>query len=415
MKRGFILQNRKLKIPSEVVYILAVALLSLAVAMLTAANFGVSMIVAPAYLLSLKVGILTFGQAEYVIQAGLFIIFCIVMRGFRAVYLSSFVTCLIYGAALDLWRCIPFFNPNVTTPGSMSMPIRILLFIFGVLLTSFSVAMFYKTYLYPQVYDFFVKGVSGKFGIKLSRFKTCFDLSCLAVAAIMSLAFFGRFEGIGWGTLVIAPINGTIIGFFCRLFDKYFDFPPLFKNSPLILSSGKSSDIFSRRGVFFTKSLIFPLDCTPRRVHYTFDEIKLIHGRRHKMSTFPDVKKNFGFGCMRLPMDGEKVDYAEFTKMVDEFMAQGFNYFDTARVYIGGQGETAIRDCVVKRYPRDSFILTDKLSDSLFNSEDEIRPLFEKQLESCGVDYFDFYLLHSQTKSIFENTRSCTPMSTRSS
>ena len=120
------------------------------------------------------------------------------------------------------------------------------------------------------------------------------------------------------------------------------------------------------------------------------------------MSTFPDVKKNFGFGCMRLPMDGEKVDYAEFTKMVDEFMAQGFNYFDTARVYIGGQGETAIRDCVVKRYPRDSFILTDKLSDSLFNSENEIRPLFEKQLESCGVDYFDFYLLHSQTKSIFE-------------
>ena len=120
------------------------------------------------------------------------------------------------------------------------------------------------------------------------------------------------------------------------------------------------------------------------------------------MSTFPDVKKKLGFGCMRLPMDGEKVDYAEFTKMVDEFMAQGFNYFDTARVYIGGQGETAIRDCVVKRYPRDSFILTDKLSDSLFNSEDEIRPLFEKQLESCEVDYFDFYLLHSQTKAIFE-------------
>ena len=238
MKRGVILQNRKLKIPSEVVYILAVALLSLAVAMLTAANF-VSMIVAPAYLLSLKVGILTFGQAEYVIQAGLFIIFCIVMRGFRAVYLSSFVTCLIYGAALDLWRCIPFFNPNVTPPGSMSMPIRILLFILGVLLTSFSVAMFYKTYLYPQVYDFFVKGVSGKFGIKLSRFKTCFDLSCLAVAAIMSLAFFRRFEGIGWGTLVIASINGTIIGFFCRLFDKYFDFTPLFKKFAAHFELGK--------------------------------------------------------------------------------------------------------------------------------------------------------------------------------
>lgn len=125
------------------------------------------------------------------------------------------------------------------------------------------------------------------------------------------------------------------------------------------------------------------------------------------MNTFPNVKKNFGFGCMRLPMDGEKVDYAEFSKMVDEFMAQCFNYFDTARVYIGGQSETAIRDCVVKRYPRESFILTDKLSGALFNSEEEIRPLFEKQLESCGVDYFDFYLMHAQTKTIFEKYKKC--------
>ena len=125
------------------------------------------------------------------------------------------------------------------------------------------------------------------------------------------------------------------------------------------------------------------------------------------MNTFPEVKKKFGFGCMRLPMDGEKVDYAEFTKMIDEFMAQGFNYFDTARVYLGGQSETAIRDCVVKRYPRESFILTDKLSGALFNSEEEVRPLFEKQLESCGVDYFDFYLMHAQTKTIFEKYKKC--------
>ena len=59
------------------------------------------------------------------------------------------------------------------------------------------------------------------------------------------------------------------------------------------------------------------------------------------MSCFNEVKKNFGFGCMRLPMNGEKVDCTEFCKMVDSFMEQGFNYFDTARVYIGGQSETA--------------------------------------------------------------------------
>lgn len=117
---------------------------------------------------------------------------------------------------------------------------------------------------------------------------------------------------------------------------------------------------------------------------------------------FDNVKKNFGFGCMRLPMRGEQVDYEEFTKMVDFYMAQGFNYFDTARVYLGGQSETAIRDCIAKRYPREQFILTDKLSTSLFHSEEQIRPLFEAQLRSCGVDYFDFYLMHAQSKSIFE-------------
>lgn len=106
-------------------------------------------------------------------------------------------------------------------------------------------------------------------------------------------------------------------------------------------------------------------------------------------------------------MNGKKADYAEFCKMVDLFMAEGFNYFDTARVYIGEQSETAIRDCIVKRYPRESFILTNKLSTSLFNKEEEIRPLFEKQLESCGTDYFDFYLMHAQSKSIFEKYKKC--------
>ncbi len=125
------------------------------------------------------------------------------------------------------------------------------------------------------------------------------------------------------------------------------------------------------------------------------------------MNTFDNVKMNFGFGCMRLPMKDDKVDYEEFSAMVDEYMAQGFNYFDTARVYLGGQSETAVRDCIVKRYPRESFVLTDKLSGALFDKEEEVRPLFQKQLESCGVEYFDFYLMHAQTKTLFEKYKKC--------
>ncbi len=221
--------KKKITCPSEVVYFVAIALLSLAVAILTAANFGVSMIVAPAYLFSLKTGVLTFGQSEYVIQAVLFIVFCIVMKGFKPIYLSSFVTCLLYGAVLDLWRKIPLFNPDVTAPGSMAMWQRIIMFVVGVLMTSLSVALFFKTYLYPQVYDFFVKGVSGKYNIKLSKFKTCFDLTCLAVSVIMTFAFFGKITGIGWGTLVMALINGSLIGMFDKLYDRIFEFKPIIK------------------------------------------------------------------------------------------------------------------------------------------------------------------------------------------
>ncbi|MBR2781146.1 MAG: aldo/keto reductase [Eubacteriaceae bacterium] len=119
------------------------------------------------------------------------------------------------------------------------------------------------------------------------------------------------------------------------------------------------------------------------------------------------VKKKFGFGCMRLPMIGDKVDIEQFKQMVDLFLESGFNYFDTAHVYLGGQSETAIREAVVKRYPRDAFILTDKLSKFNFNSEEEIRPLFETQLKDAGVDYFDFYLMHAQNEENFAKYKSC--------
>ena len=110
---------------------------------------------------------------------------------------------------------------------------------------------------------------------------------------------------------------------------------------------------------------------------------------------------------MRLPMNGGKVDYDEFTRMADAFIDAGFNYFDTAHGYIGGQSETAIRDCVAKRYDRSRFLLTDKLTDPYFKKQEDIRPFFEKQLAWCGVDYFDFYLMHAQDKNNYQKFKRC--------
>ena len=125
------------------------------------------------------------------------------------------------------------------------------------------------------------------------------------------------------------------------------------------------------------------------------------------MEQFEFIKKNFGFGCMRLPMKDGNVDLEETNRMVDYFLAHGFNYFDTAHGYIQGKSELALKECLTKRYPRDSYILTDKLTTSFFNKEEEIRPLFESQLEACGVDYFDFYLMHAQNSKHFEKYKKC--------
>ena len=119
-------------------------------------------------------------------------------------------------------------------------------------------------------------------------------------------------------------------------------------------------------------------------------------------NVFEKVKKNFGFGCMRLPMKNDEVDYEEFCKMVDTFMDNGFNYFDTAHGYINTKSEIAVRECLVKRYPRESFVLTNKLTGTYFQNKSDIREFFNSQLKACGVEYFDFYLMHAQNKEIYE-------------
>ena len=117
---------------------------------------------------------------------------------------------------------------------------------------------------------------------------------------------------------------------------------------------------------------------------------------------FPEIRKNFGFGCMRLPLNGEVIDEAAFCAMIDRFIAAGFNYFDTARPYHWKLSEKALKTCLVDRYDRSAFLLANKLSPTFFEKEEEIRPLIEDQLITCGVEYFDFYLMHAINSERYE-------------
>lgn len=122
---------------------------------------------------------------------------------------------------------------------------------------------------------------------------------------------------------------------------------------------------------------------------------------------FEEVQGRFGFGCMRLPMCDGQVDIPVFTAMVDAFLESGLNYFDTAHGYLDGQSELALQKCLTSRYPRHRYILTNKLSQNYFETEADIRPLFEEQLKCCGVDYFDFYLMHAQGSGNYSKYQAC--------
>mgnify|MGYP005792001119 FL=1 len=108
--------------------------------------------------------------------------------------------------------------------------------------------------------------------------------------------------------------------------------------------------------------------------------------------------KKLGFGLMRLPLtdpnDGASVDVELLKTMVDAFLEKGFTYFDTAWMYCGFQSECAIREALVKRHPRDSYTLADKLHAGFLKIKEDRERIFQEQLKKTGVDYFDYYLLH---------------------
>lgn len=150
--------NKK-TIYSEMLYILAIIILAFAVNLMSIADLGMSMIVCPAYIISERYDFLTYGQSEYLTATIVFIIFCLVMKRFKISYLLSYLTSILYALFSDLIKIlIPIFNQNLT----ISMNMKIGYFFIGMILSGLAVALFYKTYLYPQIYDFFCESCCTK-------------------------------------------------------------------------------------------------------------------------------------------------------------------------------------------------------------------------------------------------------------
>lgn len=116
------------------------------------------------------------------------------------------------------------------------------------------------------------------------------------------------------------------------------------------------------------------------------------------MSEISNSIKKLGFGMMRLPMNGSEIDIEQTKTMVDRFMEKGFTYFDTAFPYINGKSEEAVKEAIVKRYPREAFQLATKLPTWMVKKAEDCQKLFDIQLERTGAEYFDFYMIHALNK-----------------
>ncbi len=223
MYGGFVMKGKHV-FYTEAAYCVGLLLLAIGTAFIEKGNFGMGAIVAPAYLLHLKLSqyssFFTFGVCEYLFQGLLIILIILITRKAKLGYLFSFVTALLYGLTLDgVMMLIGNGRPD-------SISLRIASFAFGMVVCGIGVAFLLRTYLAPEAYELIVKELSEHFRMDIGKVKTGYDIISCVAAVIMSFVFFGfgQFYGIQVGTIVSALINGSIISYSGKLLDQHFEF-----------------------------------------------------------------------------------------------------------------------------------------------------------------------------------------------
>ena len=219
---------KPLKKCGELAWLLGTVLCSIGVFLSAKSGFGVSMVVAPAFVLSNYLQpiapFFTFGNTEYVVQGVFMFVIMIVVKKFKIKYPLAFVTAVIYGLMLDGWRLL--FGQDIPT----ELYIRLIYMVLGALVTAFAIALYLRTFMSQQVYDMFVYEVATEKKKNVTVVKWIYDISSLVVAIVLMLILFNRFdlEMVGIGTLILTAVNTPLIALCGKLLDKFCDFSPLF-------------------------------------------------------------------------------------------------------------------------------------------------------------------------------------------
>ena len=236
----------KIKKTNELLWLLGTIFVAIGVSICSKADLGVSMIAAPAFVLSEALCALwtamNVGVTEYVFQGILLVLLCVIVRRWNWRYLLAFVVAVLYGYTLNLFMWI-FGDLQVG-----AIWVRWVMLLLGDCFCAMGVACYFRTYLPLQVYELFVAETARCYSIPIGRVKWCFDMGLFSLSAIMACVLFGdvatfdwstiwhtSYHNIGLGTLVTTVINSAIISFMGKALDRFFDPSPCFSRLQKLL------------------------------------------------------------------------------------------------------------------------------------------------------------------------------------
>ena len=210
---------------TELAFFVGLALLAFGTALTAYGNVGISMVVAPAFVLHLYVSQFlpwfSFGVAEYVLQAAVLLVLVLVLRKAKWMYLLSFAVTLLYGFLLDGSMTITALLPE-------NIYLQIAAYIVGAIICCSALALLFVSYFPPEAYELFSKEIAAKFHKPVHKVVNVYNLCSLLLAVVLSLVLFGGIKGIGIGTVVCALVYGFIINFFQKIYEKAFRFEDKF-------------------------------------------------------------------------------------------------------------------------------------------------------------------------------------------
>ena len=218
---------KKIEKMNELAWVLGIVLCALGVALCTKANFGLSMVAAPAYILHRKISEIlpwfTQGVSEYVWQFLWLILTALIVRRFRVRYLLCFGTAVLFGLTLDGWLWLL----GGGTP-YVSLAMRIAVFVIGMNVTALAIALFFRTKLPLEVYELTVAEVADRYRLPISRVKFLYDAMMLTISIVLALSLLHGFVGIGIGTVITTLLNASLITFYGKILDRFFTFDARF-------------------------------------------------------------------------------------------------------------------------------------------------------------------------------------------